>query len=124
MSLLAALSDGPPGSTPPTPEEPPFQKLLNTISGEGQQGLSADENANLVELATMFANIAIIIGAGVATISLAYAFFMYITSAGDPKSVQRASRALLWGIISLLVCLAAWGIKAITFKLIGVEGIA
>ncbi len=72
----------------------------------------------------MFANIAIIISAGLATVSLAYSFVMYVTSAGDPKAAQKASRALTWGIIALIVTMVAWGIKTILFKLLNIKGLA
>lgn len=77
----------------------------------------------LAELAIVFANVFLIIGAGLSTIGLAYSFVLYLTSGGDPKAVQRAQRALFWSLVAMLVSAIAWGVKAVLFTMLDVKDV-
>ncbi|GIW69301.1 MAG: hypothetical protein KatS3mg101_0048 [Patescibacteria group bacterium] len=101
----------------------PFEWLNNTVEGVGGV-LEPATNMSIVGAATRIANIAIILSFGLATISLAYAFVLYVYSRGDPKAVHRASQALLWAVIALIVSIAAWGIKTLFFGLLGFSDVA
>jgi len=96
-----------------------FEYLRGAIP-DGDPNINSGGTKNLADIATIFANIAIIIGFGLATIAIAYSFVMFITGGGDPKSVQKAKRALTWGIIGLLVSAGAWGVKYVFFNLLGI----
>ena len=98
----------------------PFEWLRSAVSSV-PIAVETNRGTDLTGLAVMFANIAVIIGAGVSLIGLAYSFIIYITSGGDPKTVQRAQRSVTWSVIGLLVSLAAWGIKTILFGLLNVK---
>ncbi|HBI35806.1 MAG: hypothetical protein UU64_C0004G0053 [candidate division WWE3 bacterium GW2011_GWF2_41_45] len=97
----------------------PFKWSRNVVSSV-PDAVNTNRFTNLAGLATIFANIAIIIGFGLAIIAIAYSFVMFVTGGGDPKTVQKAKRALTWSIIGLLVSAGAWGIKYIFFNLLGI----
>ena len=99
---------------------PPFQWLKEAVASV-PVAVNTNSGTNLTGLAVMFANVAIIIGAGGALIGLTYSFVIYVTSGGDPKSVLRAQRSATWSILGLLVSLAAWGIKTVLLKLLNVS---
>lgn len=100
---------------------PPFKWLQDAIK-DTPVAVNTNSGTDLGGLATMFANVAIIIGMGVSLVGLAYSFVIFTTSGGDPKSVERGKRAATWSVIGLLVSGAAWGIKTIFFGLMGAEG--
>ncbi|AHB40625.1 TPA: hypothetical protein DHW62_02445 [candidate division WWE3 bacterium] len=100
----------------------PFEWLESAVSSV-PIAVETNKGTNLTGLAVMFANVAVIIGFGVSLIGLAYSFIIYITSGGDPKSVQRAQRSATWSILGLLVSLAAWGIKTVLLNLLNVTDI-
>ncbi|KKS66525.1 MAG: hypothetical protein UV35_C0012G0001, partial [candidate division WWE3 bacterium GW2011_GWB1_42_6] len=92
----------------------PFEWTKSTVS-QVQTAVDTNKQTDLAGLATMFANIAIIIGFGLALIGMAYSFVIFVTGGGDPKTVQRAKRSLTWSVIALLVSAGAWGIKYVFF---------
>ena len=98
----------------------PFEWLESAVSSV-PIAVETNKGTNLTGLAVMFANVAIIIGAGVSLIGLTYSFVIYVTSGGDPKSVQRAQRAATWSILGFVVSLAAWGIKTVLVNLLNVN---
>lgn len=100
----------------------PFEWLESAVSSV-PVAVNTNSGTNLTGLAVMFANVAVIIGFGVSLIGLAYSFIIYVTSGGDPKSVQRAQRSATWSILGLLVSLAAWGIKTVLLKLLNVANL-
>lgn len=65
-------------------------------------------------------NIAMGIGFGMAIVSLAWAFYQYTISQGDPKATQQAWGTFVWGCISLGVAFGLVIFKTVLVKLLGV----
>lgn len=54
----------------------------------------------------------------VAVLIIVLAGFKYITSSGDPQGVASARKAIVYSVVGLAVCLAAWSI--VTFVIRGI----
>lgn len=45
------------------------------------------------------------------------------TSAGDPKSAEKAQRALLWGGAGIIISLLVFVLKSVLIKTAGISGV-
>lgn len=54
------------------------------------------------------------------TVVLVYAGIRFITSGGDPKSINAASQAITWGLLGLLFLVLAWLILRLVEAFTGV----
>lgn len=70
-------------------------------------------------LMTVF-NIALATLAVIAVLIIVLAGFKYVTSAGDPQGVASARKAIIYAVVGLIVCAAAWSL--VTFVVRGVLG--
>ena len=66
------------------------------------------------------ANVFIIIAVGLSVVSMAFSFIQFVTSTGDPKLVEKAEQSILWAVIGFVVAFAAYAIKEIIVRMIGV----
>ncbi|MBU2635258.1 pilin [Patescibacteria group bacterium] len=56
-----------------------------------------------------------------AVISFIYAGFLFVTSSGDPQKFDTAKKAVLYGVIGLLIAFSSWGIVKLVKTIFGVE---
>lgn len=86
----------------------------------GVQSRSAPAGT-LVDLLRILANTAVAIALITSLAALAFAFFQFVTSMGDPKAIDRAKTSLTWAIISFLVAALAFALARIFLGLFGVS---
>lgn len=69
-------------------------------------------------------NAAIPVLIGLAVIAFFYGLVRFIFQAGDENAIEEGKRIMLWGIISIFIMVALWGIMAFLGDLlnIGVSG--
>jgi amino acid transporter len=80
--------------------------------------------AGLPELQDLFSRI-IKISVGLAFVALVVVLVMagikYITSSGEPKSIQSASQAIVWGLLGMLFLVIAWLILQLIHAFTGLD---
>lgn len=92
----------------PTPVEPPSQTEGKVTGGEG-----------IIELLNIFLGWVAVIFWIAAAGFIFYAAFLYLTAAGDPEKVKKASSAFLYGVIAIAVGLLAYALPAFVRNLLG-----
>ncbi len=89
----------------PTPAPTPWPLLLQPPhAGAGS------ENYELIDVLYLIGNIIsifLILASVVAVIYIIIGGFKYVSSVGNPETIQQAKSTLLWAIIGLVICLAA-----------------
>jgi len=55
-------------------------------------------------------------------IAVAVGFLGYITSKGDPKATDKASKTVTWGIIGIVISFGVLVAKTIVINILGIEG--
>jgi hypothetical protein len=92
------------------------QSIKSFATGDKAVRQFSDVNSVVIALANVF----ILIGFGLSIISMAVAFVQFVTSAGDPKSTEKAQTALVWSAISAVVSLSAFALKTILINIAGI----
>lgn len=101
VPLLAGAADL------PTPVDPPNVTEGQVTGGEGVIGLM---NVFLGWIAVIFWI--------AAAAFIFYAAFLYLTAAGDPEKVKKASSAFLYGVIAIAVGLLAYALPTFVRNLL------
>ena len=74
---------------------------------------------NVTDLLAAVLNVFIIIATPIIVFYLIYAGFLYVTARGKPEQIQKASHALLYGVIGGVVILGSVAIVEIVTSLVG-----
>ena len=72
------------------------------------------------DLSAIAINFVIGIGFSLSFVALAYSFYMYIISGGNPENTKRAWNAFLWGLIGGAVVLGSVAIRGMVIDAFGV----
>jgi len=96
-----------------------FDKYYNIMNFAPQGG----QYTEVQSFVYLVANAFVVIAVGISVAMLAFGFLQIATSSGDPKSVEKAQRALLWGAVGLLVSLLAFVLKTVLLNAAGVSGV-
>jgi len=96
-----------------------FNLLNNVVNRSLPVNQQARHITSISAMLAMAANFAMGVAFSLAIISIGYAFIQFAMSVGDPKAVERAHRALLWGVVSALVAFCALAIRVAIINAIG-----
>ena len=66
-------------------------------------------------------NLVLGIGFGLGFVSMAYSFYLYTMSRGDPKALQQAWNAFYYSVLAIAISFGVLAIRVISLQLIGVE---
>ena len=74
---------------------------------------------DIQDLLAAILNVIVVIAIPIVVYFLIYAGFLYVVARGNPEKVQRASRALLYGVIGGVIILGAFAITEIIGAIVG-----
>jgi hypothetical protein len=92
-----------------------LEQIMNGANGGNRAGAFTSVGNFVMAIANIF----IVVALGLSFISIALSFVQFVTSAGDPKMVERAERGILWGGIGFVLSLIAFSLKNILVKMAG-----
>ena len=92
-----------------------LEKVMNGANGGNRAGAFGSVGSFVMVLANVF----VVIALGLSFISIALSFIQFVTSAGDPKMVEKAERGILWGGIGFVLSLLAFTLKNLLLRMAG-----
>lgn len=98
-----------------------FNIINQVISGAVDD--KAPGFASVQDFFYLLANTMLTIAFGLSIVAMALGFVQMATGIGDPKNMERAQRALLWGGIGFVISLIAWVLKAVLINAAGIGGL-
>ncbi len=78
----------------------------------------SSEFGSIPDLIFAIINVLIIIALPIVVFFLIFAGFMYVTARGNPEKLQKASQALLYGVIGGVIILASAAIMTIVKNIV------
>ena len=80
-----------------------------------------DRIGSIAEVVSMAINLIIGVGFSVGLLCIAYSFYLYVMSGGNPEKTSRAWRAFIYGMWGTAVTVGAVVLKEIILRGFGVE---
>ncbi len=79
-------------------------------------GLGPPEGADLTHLIAYIARVILYLIGVIAVLFLIIGGFQYITSAGNPDSIEKAKTTILYAIVGIIACLLAYAVVTYIVK--------
>jgi len=100
-----------------------FNFLNESLSFLGTGNRNVPGVTGLAGLLIRIVNIIVVLAFAISTLTLAFSFFGFVTSGGDPKAVEKYGKALTWSVIGIVLSGAVFGLKNILLGWLGIENI-
>lgn len=97
-----------------------FFDSVNQSSADYKATINLGSLANIVGFVF---NVALGIGVSITIVSVAYGFFLYVTSRGEKAGTQKAHDTVTWSIMGMGIVLLSWTLKKIALSLLGASDV-
>src|SRR5688572_30361516 len=100
--------------------------MFNLLEGaiNASPGDKLTQFSTIYSIASVIVNTLLAVSAGMAMVTLGYAFVTFTMAKGDPKLAEKARFAAEWSMVAILLTILAVALKVSIFNAIGVSNAA